>query len=187
MTWTELARQAHHTTFTFRRRANGRFSTSHDDCQRGAHPTGSMAITSSKADRPCMAHEKTAIHRPSSDVPAFRRRSKVTTISAQAIGRRCPRCRSQTRIKIFPSSVPVVEQNCGQAPGIIIRSRSRRSPIRRCRRFPPKIRPATCGRRSSDYWLQDVPEQEAMAQVYLRRRLFLCAPCCRHWIEHPVA
>lgn len=35
--------------------------------------------------------------------------------------------------------------------------------------------------------LQDVSEQEAMAQVYLRRRLFLCAPCCRRWIEHPVA
>lgn len=35
--------------------------------------------------------------------------------------------------------------------------------------------------------MQDVSEQEAMAQVYLRRRLFLCAPCCRHWIEHPVA
>jgi hypothetical protein len=35
--------------------------------------------------------------------------------------------------------------------------------------------------------LQDVSEQEAMEQVYLRRRLFLCAPCCRHWIEHPVA
>ena len=35
--------------------------------------------------------------------------------------------------------------------------------------------------------LQDVTEQEAMAQVYLRRRLFLCVPCCRRWIEHPVA
>jgi hypothetical protein len=34
--------------------------------------------------------------------------------------------------------------------------------------------------------LQHVSEQEAMAQVYLRRRLFLCAPCCRRWIEHPV-
>jgi hypothetical protein len=34
--------------------------------------------------------------------------------------------------------------------------------------------------------LQDVSEQEAMAQVYLRRRLFLCASCCRRWIEHPV-
>ncbi len=35
--------------------------------------------------------------------------------------------------------------------------------------------------------LQDVSEQEALAQVYLRRRLFLCVPCCRRWIEHPVA
>jgi hypothetical protein len=35
--------------------------------------------------------------------------------------------------------------------------------------------------------LQDVSEQEALAQVYLRRRLFLCGPCCRSWIEHPVA
>jgi len=34
--------------------------------------------------------------------------------------------------------------------------------------------------------LQDVSEQEALAQVYLRRRLFLCVPCCRRWIEHPV-
>lgn len=34
--------------------------------------------------------------------------------------------------------------------------------------------------------LQDVSEQEAMAQVYLRRQLFLCAPCCRRWIDHPV-
>ena len=34
--------------------------------------------------------------------------------------------------------------------------------------------------------LQGVSEEEAMAQVYLRRRLFLCAPCCRRWIEHPV-
>ena len=34
--------------------------------------------------------------------------------------------------------------------------------------------------------LQDVTEQEAMTQVYLRRRLFLCVPCCRRWIEHPV-
>lgn len=34
--------------------------------------------------------------------------------------------------------------------------------------------------------LQGVSEQEAMARVYLRRRLFLCAPCCRRWIEHPV-
>jgi hypothetical protein len=34
--------------------------------------------------------------------------------------------------------------------------------------------------------LQDVSEQEALAQVYLRRRLLLCVPCCRRWIEHPV-
>jgi hypothetical protein len=34
--------------------------------------------------------------------------------------------------------------------------------------------------------LQGVSEQEALAQVYLRRRLFLCAPCCRRWIENPV-
>jgi hypothetical protein len=34
--------------------------------------------------------------------------------------------------------------------------------------------------------LQDVSEQEAMAQVYLRRRMTLCAPCCRRWIENPV-
>jgi len=35
--------------------------------------------------------------------------------------------------------------------------------------------------------LQDVSEQEAMAQVYMRRQLFLCASCCRRWIDHPVA
>jgi hypothetical protein len=34
--------------------------------------------------------------------------------------------------------------------------------------------------------LQGVSEEEAMAQVYLRRRLLLCVPCCRAWIEHPV-
>jgi hypothetical protein len=34
--------------------------------------------------------------------------------------------------------------------------------------------------------LQNVSEQEAMAQVYLRRRLCLCSPCFRRWIEHPV-
>jgi hypothetical protein len=34
--------------------------------------------------------------------------------------------------------------------------------------------------------LRDVSEHEAMAQVYLRRRITLCAPCCRLWIEHPV-
>lgn len=34
--------------------------------------------------------------------------------------------------------------------------------------------------------MQDVSEQEAMAQVYLRRQLLLCVPCCRRWIEHPV-
>ncbi|HEY7331064.1 MAG TPA: hypothetical protein VH592_25735 [Gemmataceae bacterium] len=35
--------------------------------------------------------------------------------------------------------------------------------------------------------MQDVSEQEAMAQVYLRRQLLLCVPCCRRWIEQPVA
>jgi hypothetical protein len=34
--------------------------------------------------------------------------------------------------------------------------------------------------------LQEVSEEEAMAQVYLKRRLVLCVPCCRRWIEHPV-
>lgn len=34
--------------------------------------------------------------------------------------------------------------------------------------------------------MRDVSEQEAMAQVYLRRELLLCASCCRRWIEHPV-
>jgi hypothetical protein len=35
--------------------------------------------------------------------------------------------------------------------------------------------------------LDGVSELEAMDQVYLRRRLFLCVPCFRRWIEDPVA
>jgi hypothetical protein len=33
--------------------------------------------------------------------------------------------------------------------------------------------------------LEDVPEQEALNQVFRRLTFYLCLPCYQHWIERP--